>query len=144
MSKVYPLGLVGESNYQAAIRRCNIGERVYIAEEPNNPYDSGALAVERDGGAVIGYIPRHSWLREVIEQGQPTKLTIKSIEGGGSDLLGVVVDVVVGQGSSPRLREYKQNKSPNVSAPKARSGQAKTRPTVTPIVSKLLKSLFRR
>ena len=143
MSKVYPLGLVGESNYQAAIRRCNIGERVYIAEEVNNPYDSGALAVERDGGAVIGYIPRDSWLREVIEQGQSTQLTIKSIAGESSDFLGVVVDVVVGHGSSPRLREYKPKKSTDAAAPKARSGRPTTRSTVTPIVSKLLKSVFR-
>ena len=75
MNKVYPLGLVGESNYQVAIRRCAIGERVYIAEEINNPYDSRALAVERNGGALIGYIPRDSWLREVIAQGQSTQLT---------------------------------------------------------------------
>jgi hypothetical protein len=56
--KIYPLGLVGESNYQAAIAQCHEGERVGIYHEPDNPYDDLALRVENNIGQVIGYISR--------------------------------------------------------------------------------------
>lgn len=138
MAKVYPLGLVGESNYQPAIRRCSVGERVYVSEEINNPYDDGALAVERNGGAIIGYIPRNSWLREVVHEGQSTEITVKSISDGGAGQLGVVVDVIVGQGSFPRSRDYREAK-PAKSTPATKNA---TRAVGKSIGASFLKSLF--
>jgi hypothetical protein len=140
MEQVYKLGLVGESNYQSFIRRCSVGERVYLVEEMNNPYDAGALAVTRDGGATLGYVPRDSWLRRVAEEGKQTRLTVKSIADGGSGHLGVVLNVEVGVGSDPRVREYSP---PEANAPKRAADRAPNKPVLAPIVGSLLKSLFR-
>ena len=43
--KSYPVGLAGESNYQAAICVCREGEPVQICHEIGNPYDEDALVV---------------------------------------------------------------------------------------------------
>lgn len=138
MSKSYPLGLVGESNYQVAIRRCSIGERLYVSEEANNPYDSGAIAVEREGGAVVGYIPKDSWLREIVHQGRSTRLTIKSIQDGGGGFLGVVVDVIADAGSSPRFRDYREAKSKQANSKTEKKASA----TGKSIGAGLMKALF--
>jgi hypothetical protein len=95
MGKIYPVELVGESNYQDAIRRCQAGDTVSIRHEADNRYDGLALVVETAAGATIGYIAKSSWLRDAIhEQGRDTASTIRSIHGEG-DLLGVVLDVTL-------------------------------------------------
>lgn len=94
--KVYPLGIVGESNYQEAIGQCHVGEKVSICHEPDNPYDSRALRVENDIGQVIGYVPKKSWLREAIhEEGRGVAATIKSIGATSEGVMGVVIDVTL-------------------------------------------------
>lgn len=94
--KVYPLGLVGESHYQDAIRNCHPGESVAICHEPDNPYDNRALRVENDIGQLIGYVPKSSWLREAIhEEGRGVAATILSVADGGSGNLGVVINVTL-------------------------------------------------
>ncbi|ARS29054.1 HIRAN domain-containing protein [Sphingomonas sp. KC8] len=96
MSKIYPVGVVGERNYQASIGRCRAGERVYICHEPDNPYDDMALKVETAGGETIGYIARSSWLRDAIhEQGRGATATIFNIAAGDTGLLGVVLHVTL-------------------------------------------------
>lgn len=100
--KLYPLGLVGESNYQPAIARTVAGERALICREPDNPHDSLALRVENGDGDTIGYVPRSSWLREAIhEQGRGVTATVKSIEGGEGKALGVVLDVTLSDDDLP-------------------------------------------
>ena len=91
----WPVGIVGESHYQAAIARCSPGERVEVLREPDNPYDSLALTVVTAQGDTIGYIPRINWLQDAIHnEGRGCDATIKSIGANDSDeLLGVVLDV---------------------------------------------------
>ena len=65
--------IVGESNYQAALRRSKDGAKDYsgtayvtacIAREPDNPYDSGAVKV------MNGQLERH----RLFEQGHGERL----------------------------------------------------------------------
>lgn len=94
--KVYPVGLRGESKYQAAIRQCRSGAPVKICHESDNPHDQLALRVESEAGDVIGYIARDCWLRDAIhEQGRGCAATIKAIESAGGKQLGVVIDVTL-------------------------------------------------
>ncbi|SNS53770.1 HIRAN domain-containing protein [Sphingomonas laterariae] len=106
MSKLYPVGIVGERNYQSAIKRCRQGERVYICHEPDNPYDDLALKVETGGGQTIGYIARTSWLRDAIhEEGRGCTATILSIAAGDAGALGVVLNVALSD-DDVRERSY--------------------------------------
>ena len=101
--KLYPVGIVGESNYQGSIRRCMAGQRVEIVHEPDNPYDSNALAVVTESGETIGYIARDCWLQDAIhEEGHGCEATIKEIMTAEIGQLGVVLDVSVGGGPVPR------------------------------------------
>jgi hypothetical protein len=94
--KSYAVGIVGESNYQPAIRSCRVGERVDIFHEVGNPCDEDALAVISSAGATIGYIGRDHWLQEVVhDEGKGVDATIMGIDG---DPLGVVLDVVLTSG----------------------------------------------
>ena len=103
MSKIYPVGIVGEVNYQDAIERTHEGEPARILKEPNNPYDPKALRVENTDGDTIGYIPKAHWLRDAIfEDGRGVAASIKSVKGSP---LGVVIDVTL-TGDDLAVREY--------------------------------------
>lgn len=94
--KIYPIGLVGESQYQAAIAGCEAGELVRVCHEVGNPHDELALRCETREGTVIGYIARSSWLRRAIhEDGRGCAATIKNIASTENGMLGVVIDVTV-------------------------------------------------
>lgn len=94
--KIYPLGLVGESNYQPAIRDTYVGGVVRICHEPDNPYDDLALRAENGSGQVIGYIPKTSWLRDAIfGSGRGCAATVREIMEGGDGMLGVVINVTL-------------------------------------------------
>jgi hypothetical protein len=95
-TKEYSLGLVGESNYQDAIRRCREGEPVALVREPGNPYDAEAIAALGARGETIGYVPRDCWLREPLAEGKGCSATIRSIGTGGRGLRGVVLAVRLG------------------------------------------------
>jgi hypothetical protein len=93
-----PLSAVGESQYQPALRRVAKSGRVCWATllaEPDNPFDSNAVAVQIQG-ATVAYLSRtdarryQSRLRTLTEPMRvPAKLT-----GGTGDKpsFGVVVD----------------------------------------------------
>jgi hypothetical protein len=94
--KIYPLGLVGESNYQTAISETYVGGLVRICHEPDNPYDELALRAENGAGEVIGYIPRTSWLRDaVFGSGRGCAATVREIMEGPDGMLGVVINVTL-------------------------------------------------
>lgn len=94
--KIYPVGLVGESQYQSEIRNCSEGEPVRICHETGNPHDELALRCETRDGTVIGYIARSSWVRRALhEEGRGCAATIKSIASAGDGLFGVVIDVTL-------------------------------------------------
>lgn len=106
MTKVYNLGVVGESNYQRQIAQCRVGERMYVCHEPSNPYDDMALRVDTEEGQTVGYVPKNSWLRDAIhEQGRGVTATIASITGEGKGHRGVVLSVTLSDDDVP-VRDY--------------------------------------
>lgn len=94
MGKAYPVGIVGESKYQPAIKRCHEGERVNLVLESGNPHDEKAIAVVSSRGETIGYIGRDSFVRSAVHtQGKWPTASIKSISAGAKGQLGVVINV---------------------------------------------------
>lgn len=88
----YPANIVGESNYQNAIRRCRVGQEVKLVREHGNPHDDEAIAVVSSSGRTIGYLGRDSWVREaILQEGKGCAASISSIADGGSGHLGVVL-----------------------------------------------------
>lgn len=81
VSKTYPVGLVGEQHYQAAIKRLREGAEVEIVHEPDNPYDDQALAVRTIADETIGYIPKGSFVRDIVHgQGSGCRATVLGVE----------------------------------------------------------------
>lgn len=106
--RTYQVGLVGESNYQSAIRRCTAGQRVEIVHERGNPYDDLALVVVTERGDTIGYVPRDCWLQGAVhDEGKGCDATIKSVGSGDSGKLGVVLDVCLNT-EEVGAREFKR------------------------------------
>jgi hypothetical protein len=66
--RAYPVGLVGESFAQAAIRRCRVGDPITIWHDTDNAHDSQALAARTARDEKIGHIGRDSWLRDAIHR----------------------------------------------------------------------------
>lgn len=121
--RTYQLGIVGEANYQPAIRRCSVGQCVHIVHEPDNPYDDLALAVVTESGDTIGYVPRDCWLQGAVhDEGKGCDATIKSIGSGESGKLGVVLDVCL---NSKGLGEREFSRAPAPQASTAASASSK-------------------
>lgn len=132
--KVYPLGIVGERNYQDAIKRCEQGEPVKICVEPDNPYDALALRVDSSRRETIGYIPKSSWLRDAVhEKGRGVTATIMDIKAGDGEFLGVVLAVTLTDDDLPE-RRYSKAKA----APAAAATAAAVKP-----MRKIFKSIFK-
>lgn len=90
----YDVGLVGEANYQEAIRACREREPVQILHEIGNPYDEEALVVVTQSGEKIGYIARSNWLQRAVHQeGKGCDAQIKAVHRGERGLHGVVIEV---------------------------------------------------
>lgn len=94
-SKVYRVGIVGESRRQSAIRRAKAGEAVRLVHEEGNPHDARAIQVLSRRGEQLGYLPRDGWLTEVLlDQRQAVRATIASIaRPAGVPHLAVVLEV---------------------------------------------------
>ncbi len=102
--KTYPVNVVGESfqnddgsDRQKIIRRCRVGMPISLQPEPDNPYDSHAIAVVSEHGQ-IGYLARGSWVAEALDEGKTVNATIKGIEKSGplfKRMYGVVLEVLV-------------------------------------------------
>lgn len=102
-ARAYRLGLVGERNYQAAIKRCREGEVVTLVHEPDNPYDDLAIAAVCPRGRVLGYVARDAWLREAVhDDGKACTATIASIASAEKGLRGVVLEVTLCKGPIQR------------------------------------------
>lgn len=92
----YPVGIVGESQYQAAIIRCRVGDRVRLWHEADNPHDGLALVAKTGGGETIGYVPRDCWLRDAVhEEGRGATASIMSLHPGPA--IAVVLEVTLGR-----------------------------------------------
>ena len=83
----YTLSIMGECHYQDAIWHCRKGDRVILIREPKNPHDENAVAVFREDGEQIGYLPRDNaeWVARVIDGGKKVEAKIKWITGGTRD-----------------------------------------------------------
>lgn len=92
----YFVGLVGESNYQAAIRKLKVGDRVALEHEPTNAFDRQAVRALSPAGETIGYLARDHWLRESVWHGAPVQAAVKQISGSRGKL-GVVLNVATGK-----------------------------------------------
>ncbi|MEO0033837.1 MAG: hypothetical protein RIS94_3595, partial [Pseudomonadota bacterium] len=102
----YTLPLVGESQYQDAIRCASPGDGVRLAHESGNAHDSRAIRVDDITGRPIGYVPRDSWFTSAMfDQGVDVAAEIKAIEGGDGarPMLGVVLTVYTAQDARARL-----------------------------------------
>jgi hypothetical protein len=96
-AQAYPLGIVGERNYQPAIRRCREGAPVTLMLEPDNPYDADAVVVVSQHGQTIGYLARDCWMREaILTEGKGCSARIKGIQRGEKGPLGVVLEAIPG------------------------------------------------
>lgn len=108
--RVYPVGIVGESNCQPAIQRCRVGEAVQLLHEPGNPHDTSgrAIAVESSRGETIGYIAREHWLKEpLLDDGKGCTARISEIGRGDGASLGVVLSVSL-EGAAIGKRVYRR------------------------------------
>jgi hypothetical protein len=103
-------GIVGESNYQGALRRLDAGRRRrgeqvrFIAElvlEPDNPFDANAVkVVATTTGEHLGYLAREDGkqyqmgLKAVVSTGKRACCRAKLIGGSeGKPSLGVMIDL---------------------------------------------------
>lgn len=130
----YPLGIVGEQAYQAAIRRCRVGEAVSVIKEPDNPYDRNALRVTSSRGDCIGYIPRTSWLQDAVHQeGKGVAAVIMSIANGGRGFLGVVIAVTLtSNGDTQESAVNTSNQSTLPRSTQMAAGGDAAQPTIEP------------
>lgn len=104
----YPVLIVGEQHRQDAIRLCHVGDPVKLLREPGNPHDPQAIAVEDMRGATLGYIARKSFVqRAVHKENKGITARILRISGGGPELLGVTLDVVL-EGDPVGERAFKR------------------------------------
>lgn len=93
----YTIHLVGESNFQAAIRGIQAGSPVKLTPEPDNPHDGRAIKAVVNGTDTIGYVERDSWLtRAMLDDGTSVASRVHEVIGGevGKPSLGVVLEVL--------------------------------------------------
>lgn len=92
----YTLHLAGEQfdGRQATIRELKVGTPLLFRREPDNPYDSCAVAVTTVAGRDIGYIPRRNseWVSNVLDSGYDLSVSTAHLFDDDGD---GVVDVQV-------------------------------------------------
>lgn len=96
--KGYPVGLVGESNYQANIRQCKVGDPVFLYREPGNPHDPHAIVVTDRFNRRLGYISRENFVQRVVHEdgcGISAEIFGLRVNDGSAGVIEVVIDAVV-------------------------------------------------
>ena len=124
MENSYPVGIVGESHYQAAINRTREGDLVAILQELNNPYSKTgtALRVDNSNGETIGYIAEDHWLRDaLIHQKKGCRASVLGIEG---EPKGVVLEIHLGGEVMPVI-EYGKKSIPSNAGPTSIASMAR-------------------
>ncbi len=142
MSKEYTLRLVGEQHYEAACAAAAVGDRVLILRETHNPYDSKAIVAKNDAGDTLGYVPRESFVQDVIhEQGRGISAEIREKlweNGHWQIVLSVVVrakpaDVVRYKATAEERAQFQELRDQaKASRPAARRPPAPVRPPTLP------------
>jgi hypothetical protein len=87
---------VSFDNRQEVIARLQIGDKVWLEREPDNPHDPNAIKVSRSNSDQIGYINRHlaaSLAPFFDAYGYPVKAKVRFLTGSEFDgyRLGVVI-----------------------------------------------------
>lgn len=89
----WPVGLVGESHYQAEIARCTPGQGLALVPEPNNAFDPRAIMVWSERGEQIGYVRGDSWVAQaLLDEDGKIHAVIASMHGSAPKRA-VVMDV---------------------------------------------------
>ncbi|MBR6796357.1 MAG: HIRAN domain-containing protein [Clostridia bacterium] len=58
IAKVELRGTSSMENVNEICEETAVGERIVFCPEPDNPFDSNAVAVKKENGVLLGYIPR--------------------------------------------------------------------------------------
>lgn len=96
IARKYSVSVTGERNYQDAIAAIGEGEAAVLYHEPDNPFDDRAVAVSCHGD-TIGYLPRDSWLTEVVlDEGKGCSARVSRLSRGAKGITGVTLDVKLG------------------------------------------------
>ena len=107
-ARTYSVGVVGEQNYQAAIARCNVGDKVALFHETDNPHDDQAIVVLSRAGQTLGYIPRDSFVQRVVhEQGMACAATIKNASKGNRGFVELVLEVSIVEVETGRISYHR-------------------------------------
>ena len=90
------INVVGELSYQDTLRSLPRVFTVKLVPEPQNPYDSNAVAIMTEDERTIGYLARavaRSYQAKLLQQPRPVTCPAKLTGGeGGKTHLGVVLD----------------------------------------------------
>jgi hypothetical protein len=89
------------ANRQEIITRCRVGERLKLVRWPYHEFDPGAIAVMRQNGEQLGFIPEHvsragdsSGLAQRMDSGTAYQCRISDITGGGPSMsYGVNIEI---------------------------------------------------
>jgi hypothetical protein len=88
--------VAGVSHRQEALEKCAAGQSVRFVHEPDNPHDEAAIRVNSLTGETIGYLPRASWIHQMVhERGRGISGTIASMGYSRNCLLGATLSVVI-------------------------------------------------
>ncbi|WP_407636096.1 HIRAN domain-containing protein [Paramagnetospirillum caucaseum] len=88
------MGIVGETHYQAQIRRSSEGETLEFVREPENQHDGDAVKVCRLSGETLGYIAavRAGEMTRSLERGDRYEVILAE-KTGSTACHGVVIHV---------------------------------------------------
>lgn len=101
-TKVFRVRIAGVSyknsegtSRQKILKKCNIGECLIIKREPKNRYDPNAIAIFRQNGEQLGYIPREfaEWLAPKMDNGLEPLVHIKKRLVGDGPLVGCLIEL---------------------------------------------------
>jgi hypothetical protein len=102
----FPVSLVGEQHYRAAVAAIGVGDEVRIWHEPGNPYDAFALAVTDARGQTLGYLPKDCFLRRAVhDEGKGCSGTVLNLHKGERGFTQVTIEVELG-GEPVQQREF--------------------------------------
>ena len=118
------VSLVGESRYQDTIELCTINDSVTLVHEPFNTHDKRAIVVEWLPGQPIGYIPRGTWVHELLlDKSSSYKAHIDYIGRSDGGAKGVVIKVLV-RGATEKITVRSQAESRRFAGQANKSGCA--------------------
>lgn len=100
--QAYPCSIVGtidEDRAQYIRRFVQIGDRLTLYREPDNPYDPDAVAAYHHD-FKIGYIPRErAWLCRSIDEGDEHVVTVHGFcddeIGDGEQIFSIEIEIVI-------------------------------------------------